>query len=171
MKVTAETLENLTIDNCGSFAERFELRHSVIQALNSGLKCAGPLTAVYGDSIEVEDGRKQCGSVLLTSRWKKLLSKFGFEENTTSSCGWRHLRLQGYKDIECNGIVTEIRVYEASTVIHSLAIQMINTQDKLNPIVSTYTGNIEDFGNQVLPFFEKIMRKKRNERLNGKYGL
>jgi hypothetical protein len=154
-----------TLDNFYTFQTRFEIRDAVFGLLNTEIKNDSPLIVEYGESVDLEgDGRKTCGSVLFTRKWKSLMGELGFDQQSSSSEGWSYYRLQGKKDIVCNAILTEIRCHSNRTIIHSIVISLINTANTENPIITAYTGNIEDFGN-------KVIKKMRNARLNEKYGL
>ena len=154
-----------TLDNFFTFQKRFEIRDATFNLLNNEIKNDSPLIVEYGESVDLNgDGRKTCGSVLYTKKWKHIIQDLGFDQQSSSSEGWSYYRLQGKKDIVCSAILTEIRCHSTRKLIHTLSISLVNTVNQEDVIITTYSGNVEDFATKVIKAME-LAKFKEN------YGL
>lgn len=153
-----------TLDNFYTFQDRFEIRDATFGVLSRDIENSSSLIETYETSIDSGDGNRCCGSVLFTRKWKRILSELGFDQQSSSSEGYAIYRLQGKKDVVCNAIVTDMRIHSTNQIVHSVIIQLVDTSNTENPIVTAYSGNIEDFGN-------KVIRKLGATKIKSNYGL
>ena len=154
-----------TLDNFYTFQDRFEIRDATFGVLSRDIENSSSLIETYETSIDSgDDNRRCCGSVLFTKRWERILSELGFDQQSSSSKGYAIYRLQGKKDVVCNAIVTNMRIHSTNQIVNSMIIQLVDTSNTENPIVTTYSGNVEDFGN-------KVIRKLGATKIKSNYGL
>lgn len=132
---------------------RIEIRNGILELLEKEAFANGsPIAVTFGDSVPNDRGGTSCGSIVPLTKWRMMMNILEFEERGSSTAGWKIYEMGGLiSDNRSESSVAKVtfiedRSWRESKIGHSLVIHY----RKKDGGFFVYTGNVEDFYEQVM---------------------